>query len=513
MPSLPFLLRFALGIIGLFIFVGCSFTTSTKNIQDKQILHSNPAPVFDILQTNIAKPYKQILKNKPHLTGALLVSDGQDALLHRAYLTRMAQKSIILQTYIYKNDLTSRMLMHEIWLAAQRGVIVKMLIDDNGLDSDFSDIIALDSHPNIEVKIFNPYKNRSRILRAPEMMFDFNRINHRMHNKLFIVDDIALIIGGRNIADHYFDNNQQVNFVDTDVFFLGNVAQKAKENFYEYWNFHRSIPASLLPIKTTQAQFKQSIKNLKADPQWSAYDNVINSLIDKYQNKIFEILWGNAILIADKPEKIQNPNIHKPIPHALGEIFNFTLDNIYISAAYFVPGKQGVKYFKKLIDSGVSISILTNSLASTDSLVVYSAWERYRSKLLQAGVRIYEYRHSGNGKAKLREKSSKSKASLHSKSIVFDDHITWIGSFNLDQRSSNLNTEAVVIFDNPTFAKILKQDLIEDMSNAWRLYEKNGKTYWEETQGEMQSLNFQPDTNLWLRILNVLSKIFPEDQI
>lgn len=337
------------------ILTGCSFVTSTKNIQDSQILHSNPAPKFDPLQTSIAQPYKQILKANPQLTGAFLVSDGQDALLHRAYLTRMAQKSIILQTYIYKNDLSSRMLMHEVWLAAQRGVIVKMLIDDNGLDSDFSDIIALDSHPNIEVKIFNPYKNRSKILRAAEMMFDFNRINHRMHNKLFIVDDVALIIGGRNIADHYFDNNQQVNFVDTDAFFLGNVARKATQSFYEYWNFHRSVPASLLPIKTTPTQFDQSIKKLKVDPQWTAYDDVIDTLIAKYRHKKNKILWGNAILIADKPEKIQNPNIHKPITHALGEIFNFTHNNIYISAAYFVPGKEGVKYFKKLRDSDVNI--------------------------------------------------------------------------------------------------------------------------------------------------------------
>lgn len=178
-----------------------------------------------------------------------------------------------------------------------------------------------------------------------------------------------------------------------------------------------------------------------------------------------------------------------------------------------MPGKEGVKYFKKLRDSDVNIWILTNSLASTDSLVVYSAWEKYRSELLRAGIHIYEYQHSGSGKAKLRNKDSKSKASLHSKSIVFDDHITWIGSFNLDQRSSNLNTEVVVIFDNPLFAKILKQDLMDDMNNAWHLYEKNGKTYWEKTNEGHQTLKEAPNTNLWLRTLNILSKIFPEDQI
>ena len=238
-------------LICLFIFAGCSsIVASTKDIKDPLALQSNPTPVFDPVLTAIGMPYQNKLKQNPTITGGMLVSDGLDAFLHRAYLARMAEKSIVLQTYIYKNDLASRILMHEIWLAAQRGVIVKMLIDDNGLDSDFSDIIALNSHPNIEVKIFNPYKNRSKILRYPEMVFDFNRINHRMHNKLFIVDDIALIIGGRNIADNYFDQNHHINFVDTDVLFIGNVAMEGKKNFYEYWNFHRSIPVSLLKFKT-----------------------------------------------------------------------------------------------------------------------------------------------------------------------------------------------------------------------------------------------------------------------
>ncbi len=203
--------------------------------------------------------------------------------------------------------------MHEVWLAAQRGVIVKMLIDDNGLDSDLSDIIALDSHPNIEVKIFNPYKNRSRILRYPEMVFDFNRINHRMHNKLFIADDIALIIGGRNIADNYFDQNNNVNFVDTDVLFMGKVAKDARDSFYTYWDFHRSIPVALLPLKSPLKKFKASIEKLKANPEWEHYEREINTLSQKYERKDFKVHWGNANFIADNPRKIEDSSL--PSPH------------------------------------------------------------------------------------------------------------------------------------------------------------------------------------------------------
>lgn len=501
-------------LVCLFIFAGCSsIVASTKDVKDLASLHSIPAPTFDTLQTNIALPYNDKLKNTT-LTGALLLNDGIEAFLSRAALARMAQKSIILQTYIYKNDIASRLLMHEIWLAAQRGVVVKILIDDNGLDSDFSDIVALDSHANIEVKIFNPYKNRSKILRYPEMVFDFNRINHRMHNKLFIVDDMALIIGGRNIADNYFDRNQNVNFVDTDVLFIGRAAHDARDNFYEYWDFHRSIPVSLLPLKMPLKKFKASITNLKANAQWEQYEEAIHTIKQRYHNKSLEIYWGNAVFIGDSPQKIENPNAPKPIAQALGKILNFTHDNLYISAAYLVPSKDGMKHFENLLDSGVNVHILTNSLASTDSLVVYGAWERYRNKLIQKGAHIYEYQYQGVGKSKLRDKIPKSKASLHSKSIVFDDSITWIGSFNLDPRSVYLNTESVVIFDNPQFAQALKNDLIKDMQSAWRVYEKKGKVYWEGWHNEReQTFSYPPDTGIWTRILKSLSKLLPENQI
>ncbi len=191
-----------------------------------------------------------------------------------------------------------------------------------------------------------------------------------------------------------------------------------------------------------------------------------------------------------------------------------TNNNLYISAAYFVPSKEGIKRFKTLIASGVDINILTNSLASTDSLVVYSAWERYRGTLIKEGANIYEYQYQGRGKSKLRDKISKSKASLHSKSIVFDDSITWIGSFNLDPRSTHLNTECVVIFDNPKFAKVFKADLMTDMESAWHVYNKNGKTLWEgDDESKTEIFTYPPDTGIWTRILKTLAKILPESQI
>ncbi|PAF52463.1 phospholipase D family protein [Helicobacter sp. 13S00477-4] len=503
--------------IAFFVLSGCSsIVASTKNIPKNKFPTKVLIEKFSPLETTIGKVYVKKLESEPQKSGAMLIEDGSYALLHRASLARMAEKSIDIQTYIYKNDVASRILMHEIWTAANRGVKIRILIDDNGLDSDFSDVIALDNHPNISVKIFNPYKNRIKFFRYPEMIYDFGRINKRMHNKMFIVDDIALIIGGRNIADDYFDNNFNVNFSDTDVFFLGKIAQEATKSFDEYWNFHRSIPASFLPSKSKMKKYLKNypkyitkIEGSKKD--WEIYNEAIEKFIFKYKNHQNIIYWGNAKLIADSPEKIEK-KIQNPLSEALKKIWQNVTDSIYISSAYFVPGKKGVKYFKMAIDKGINISILTNSLSSTDALVVYSAWERYRDDFVKMGVNVYEYKRN-EGKIKIRGRIS-SGASLHSKTIVFDDKITWVGSFNLDPRSEGINTEVVAIFDNADFAKETKKLMQIDMQKSWHLVLKNHKVVWEGNEdGKLVCETHSPDTSFFVRMINFLAKIFPESQI
>ncbi|PAF49403.1 phospholipase [Helicobacter sp. 12S02232-10] len=501
----------------LFVLSGCSsIIASTKDISKEKLPEGVFIQRFDPLETEIGKVYADELKHSPDKSGAMIITDGSYALLHRASLAKMAQKSIDIQTYIYKNDVASRVLMHELWEAANRGVKIRILVDDNGLDSDFSDVIALDNHPNISVKIFNPYKNRIRFFRYPEMVYDFRRINKRMHNKLFIADGIALIIGGRNIADNYFDNNLNVNFSDTDVFFLGKVAQEARESFEKYWNFHRSIPASLLPSKSKMKKYLKNyskyITKIEGSPKdWEIYHHAIQSFISRYKNCENIVYWGYANLIADPPEKIEE-DIEHPLTQALKKIWEKTLDSIYISSAYFVPGKKGMKYLQAALDRGIDINILTNSLSSTDALVVYGAWERYRDDLVKLGANVYEYKRN-EGKVKIKGKLS-SGASLHSKTIVFDDKITWVGSFNLDPRSESINTEVVAVFDNEEFAKETKKIMQIDMQKAWHLILKNNKVIWEGIEdGRVLYEKHSPDTTLFVRMINFLSKIFPESQI
>ena len=224
------------------IFSACSPLTSINHS-----VQTTYTPQYNSFSSPISNVYKDELESGKD--GALIIADGTSALLHRLAFVQMAQKSIDIQTYIYKNELTSRLLIHEILNAANRGVKIRILIDDNGITNDLYDLIMLDKHENIEVRIFNPYFFRYGILRAFEAPFDFGRINKRMHNKLFIFDDTALIVGGRNIADEYFDN-ASVNFTDTDLLFIGNVTKDSKRNFEEFWNYKRSIPIKYFPSKS-----------------------------------------------------------------------------------------------------------------------------------------------------------------------------------------------------------------------------------------------------------------------
>lgn len=474
---------------------------------------------FDPLTTQVAQIFAQNAQNAGKV-GALFVSNATEALLHRVALARIAQKSILLQTYIYQNDAESRLLMFELWRAANRGVCVRILIDDNGLDSDFSDIIALDSHPNIEVRIFNPYHNRNRLLRLVEMVRDFKRVTHRMHNKLFVVDNFACIVGGRNIADNYFDSDKNVNFVDTDVVFVGALAQKATESFTSYWDYRRSICADFLIYMTSDSYLKNLQKTIrhkiKEPPKdWQYYNQIMEKFLESYQNGTFQIFWGHAELIADLPQKIDEETTERPITRALIDITQHTKHKLDIAAAYFVPGKNGIAMSRELAKRGMQIRVLTNSLSSVDSVAVYAKWEKYRKQLLQNDVAIYEYPYYGKKKKSGIRGKIKSGSSLHSKVLVFDEKITWIGSFNLDQRSNCLNTEIVAIFDNEDFAKKVCENINNDMESSWKVSFENQQTIWQgyDRFGVFRTHKHAPDTSIFLRILNLCAKILPENQI
>ncbi len=513
-------------------FVGCTIIPTSTN--DKRLTHHTPKITekdfeFNPYDTPIAQQYKQELSAKPDASGATLIEDGLSAFIIRAVFARMATKTIDLQTYIYSNDFSSRVLIGELKNAADRGVKVRILLDDYGTKSDIADVILLNQHPNIEVKIFNAVKNRSRLLYYPQMLMDFNRLNSRMHNKLFIVDNIALITGGRNVGSNYFYPETASNFSDTDVLFLGEITGHATNSFNQYWNYHLAIPASVFPKSKSKRAMQKLEKRFKDLETTSAdsirkYNTVISLAQREYKMKNFEFCWGTGRFIADPPEKVDLPMERKETYYgdiiiALNRLWKQTRKTAYVSAAYFVPGDGGVNTILKEEKAGVHVTILTNSLASTNAPTVYGKWEKYRSKLIDGGVDVYEFMLSAEnrrGRLHDRERKQSSFSVMHSKTIVFDDKISWIGSFNLDPRSAYYNTENVAIFESPEFAQKLRDMIIRDTEISWHVTNDKNKTIWTgrrpgDTKPRVYHHN--PNTSIFRRIFKTLTKIIPEKYV
>lgn len=482
---------------------------------------------YDPMQTPIAQCYKTELTRGNDVSGATLIDDGTSAFVLRAAFARMATKTIDLQTYIYSNDLTSKVLIGELKNAADRGVKVRILLDDYGTKSDVADVMLLNQHPNIEVKVFNTVRRRSKILFLPQLLMDFNRLNSRMHNKLFVVDNIAYITGGRNVGSNYFMPETSANFSDTDVLFIGPMTKYATKSFDEYWNHRLSIPASVFPkakskhaIKKLEQKFA-AIENRRAEDT-RMYNASILMTQRAFKQKKLGFSWGHGLFLADPPAKVEMTMREKEqyrgdIVKKLQDLWGQTRNSIYVSAAYFVPGAGGLEYILREENMGAHVTIVTNSLSSTNAPTVYSKWEKYRKELLKSGADIYEFMLSAeNLRAKKhgRVRQAPVFSVLHSKSIVFDDRISWIGSFNLDPRSAYFNTENVAIFDSADFAKKVRDMIIDDTKTSWHLsLDKNGNVKWtgqRQLDTKPHTYSHSPDTTIFRRIWKNICRLMPE---
>ncbi|MBR2286112.1 MAG: phospholipase D family protein [Alphaproteobacteria bacterium] len=510
--------------------VGCA--TVPTSVNDNRLNGYSPKITpsdfdYDPMTTPIAKCYATELSRGENVSGATLIDDGTSAFVVRAAFARMATKTIDLQTYIYSNDLTSKVLIGELKNAADRGVKVRILLDDYGTKSDVADVMLLNQHPNIEVKVFNTVRRRSKLLFMPQLFMDFNRLNSRMHNKLFIVDNIAYITGGRNIGSNYFMPETSANFSDTDVLFIGPMTRDATKSFNEYWNHKLSIPASVFPkakskhaIKKLERKFAE-IENKSAEDA-RLYNTAILMTQRAFNQKKIGFSWGRGLFLADPPSKVEMTMREKEeyrgeIVKKLQDLWAQTRESIYVSAAYFVPGVNGLEYMLNEEKSGTHVTIVTNSLSSTNAASVYAKWEKYRKKLLASGADIYEFMLSAeNLRAKKygRARQAPVFSVLHSKSIVFDDRISWIGSFNLDPRSAYFNTENVAIFESADFARKLRDMIIEDTKTSWHLtLDDNGDIQWtgqRQFDTTPHTYSHSPDTSLFRRIWKNICKLMPE---
>jgi putative cardiolipin synthase len=455
-------------------------------------------------QTALDQQLAPLLEQHPGQTGVLYLADGLDAFAARATLTRQAGRSLDVQYYIWKDDMTGHLLGRELYAAAERGVRVRFLLDDLGSNGVDAKLLSLDSHPNIEIRLYNPFRNRSGLRRTLELVQRAFSMNHRMHNKTWVADGRVAIIGGRNIGEEYFSARDGVNFQDLDLLLTGHAVAKGNDIFDSYWNSEAVVPIAALG-KKTQQQLQQYIARSEADAALGAaqpyLQRVQERLDDHYLNPT-QLHWSRHVEIhSDPPLKHKDSDKQDWLVSELARKIGSAQHKALLISPYFVPGDAGTRGFSRLSARGVQVGVLTNSLASNDVAAVHSGYMHYRKPLLEAGVQLYEMKPFDKG-----EKSSlfgSSGASLHTKAFIIDDSRGFVGSFNLDPRSAYLNTEMGVLFDDPVLAMRLRQEYLRlvgpDMS-YWVYLDSQQRVRWlDRAKQPATALEHEPDTSRWQR--------------
>ena len=402
------------------------------------------------------------LQQHKDVSGFRLLNRSTQALMSRISLADHAAKSIDLQYYIFQNDAVGRLVAQRLLAAADRGVRVRMLLDDISLNDEDRLLAALDAHPNIEVRLFNPFRTRSPSLpsKIAQFVIEGQRLNHRMHNKAFIVDGTAAIVGGRNIGNAYFDADDQTNFRDLDVLTIGPVVAQASRSFDDYWNSDAAYPVTAFrQAHSAPADLVSAREVLKKDAREFAQSDYAQVALEESPHAAVDDhrigwFWGPAVLVADEPEKIElkhdEPALR--IGPKIKTILDAATTDILLMSPYFVPGKTGSSYLTARAKQGVKVQVLTNSLASTDEPAAHSGYAHYRRDLLEGGVQLYELRPDPGEPQPATAGGTSSGVALHAKAAVVDDRYVFIGSMNMDQRSKLLNTEMGVIVDCPDLA-------------------------------------------------------------
>jgi cardiolipin synthase C len=367
--------------------------------------------------------------------------------------------------------------------------------------------------------VFNPFRFRPRWSHPLQIPFEFRRLNHRMHNKLYVVDGAATIIGGRNIGDHYFEAHEETNFTDLDVLLLGPVAQDARSCFERYWNSELSLPLHVALGKRDTSLARERLQRYVRAARFARLQETWQlegtSLRDALRRGPHTVHWAHTRIVADDPGKASALRMRR-VPQimivALRETWDGAREEVLAAMAYFVPGRKGARDLIRLRRRGVSVSVLTNSLASNDVPTVHAGYVKYRRALLRAGVALYEYQRFGN-RPRRHHKASTSNA-LHAKTIVVDRRLAWIGSFNLDPRSTRLNTEMAVLLDSPSLASDLATRMERDLApdRSWRVMmrPRSRELSWSgERNGNRVVVHEEPDTGWLLRAWVRFASRFP----
>ncbi len=416
------------------------------------------APVFTSTDTRLSRGVASALAIHPGKAGVYPLPVPRDAFAARGALARVAEQSLDIQYYIWQGDITGYLMFEAAWQAAERGVHVRLLLDDNNTAGLDATIAALDAHANIEVRLYNPlFQRRMRWL---NYITDFRRVNRRMHNKSFTVDNTVTVVGGRNIGDDYFAAGHGMAFDDLDVMAVGPVVAEVARSFDLYWNSASAFPASqvlgeVAPDALAQLQGKFAATH--ANPESAEYlESLLQTpLVTDLCNGDLAMQWVDARLVSDSPAKTLDSETDKDAL-LLTQLLRTAGDpdaGFDLVSPYFVPMAQGTQELVALAARGVKVRILTNALEATDVGAVHAGYSKRRKELLRAGVQLYELKRATAPDGEIpRQASGNSSASLHAKTFQLDGKRIFVGSFNFDPRSAVLNTEMGMVIDSPELA-------------------------------------------------------------
>ena len=444
------------------------------------------------------------------LSGVVPLLRGGDAFAARIRLADAAERSLDVQYYIWHKDLSGTLLADALRRAADRGVRVRILLDDNNTAGLDAPLAALARHPHVEVRLFNPFLARQS--RPLGFLFDFDRLNRRMHNKSFTADNLATIVGGRNIGDEYFDAAQDFLFVDLDALAIGPVVDTVSRDFDRYWASESAYPVeAIVPAidRSAADELAAAAAQLEQSDAAVAYRRAVDGspFVRDLIARRLAIEWAPVRLVSDDPAKgLGDAGADRLIWSQLKAAMREPERTLKLISPYFVPGREGTEELAALARRGVKVQILTNSLEATDVAAVHSGYAKRRKALLEAGVALYEIKRTASAPSPARisaGSSGVSGSSLHAKTFSIDDTQLFIGSFNFDPRSARLNTEMGFVIDSPALARSIADSFARHMPS--RAYEvrlaENGELEWiERTAGNEVIHRVEPGTTLLKRL-------------
>jgi len=505
------ILLFSAGLL----LAGCATTVPVDHDRTPSAALADPA------STELGKFFESEIEAHPGESGVVLVPTGEWGFRTRAGLANQAEQTIDVQYYIWEVDTSGSILAERLLRAADRGVRIRMLVDHvTTKETDFK-FARMDYHPNIEIRLFNPYANRS--FHTLEFLFSLERLNHRMHNKAFIVDNAIAIVGGRNIGDNYFGVDTDANFRDLDLVVVGPVVQDVSRSFDKYWNSEFAVPISAIieeqlsdgEFQVRKARLYRWVDELKDYPY--PIDATSEVTMAKLEEVRDDFIWAPAKALYDEADKLETKE--EDVADHLILLGKDKEHEVMIEAAYVIPGPEGVERTRLNQQRGIPQRLLTNSLATNDVAAAHAGYAKYRRDLIRNGLELYELKPEASSvKKNWSVLAGRSKASLHTKAFVVDRELVAIGSFNVDPRSIALNTEIVILVQSPELAAQVLGYMDEGIQpeNSYRvMLETDANTGTERlvwiTESDGQEVRFysEPEVGLWRRFSTWFMGLLP----